>query len=91
MLEFIVAEVSKNWEGRKYPVGQMNPIAAADCLGGRFERIIEFNRQRGYLLHSFHVSQVMIGPDEMTETIIAAFQKAKEPNPKLPRAAAEPA
>jgi hypothetical protein len=27
----------------------------------------------------------------MTETIIAAFQKAKEPNPKLPRAAAEPA
>jgi hypothetical protein len=38
MLEFIVAEVSKNWEGRKYPVGQMNPIAAADCLGGRFER-----------------------------------------------------
>lgn len=76
MPEFIVAEVSKTWRGRrqhKYP-----QPAAADCLCGRFEHVIERNRQRGYELHSFDLSQVMTGEDELTETIIAVFRR-KEP------------
>ena len=64
MTPFIVAEVSTNWVN-----GQGTPIAH------RFEEVIEFNRQRGYVLHSFQFHQMTLGPDTLIETIVAVFQQ----------------
>lgn len=69
--EFIVAEVSTNWP-KAWPVPQR------EHLGSKFEEVIEHNRQRGYRLHSFQVSQVITAPEQMTETIIAVFQKVPQ-------------
>jgi len=71
--EFIVAEVSKNWHREREPAG---PV-----LCQWFEEVIAVNRQRGYVLHQFALSQVMVSPDEMTETIIAVFRREQQEEP----------
>lgn len=71
MTEFIVAEVSKNWH-RDLP-----PADPETFLCNLFEEVIEENRKRGYLLHQFALTQVMIDPDAMTETIIAVFRRVE--------------
>lgn len=72
--QFIVAEISKNWERAVY-VGDTSNLAAAGLLvSNMFERVIEVNLERGYKLHSFEVHRLMVGPDDMNETIIAVFE-----------------
>ncbi len=67
---FIVAEVSKNWVNYGSGLEQ----ASEGLLCHRFEAVIEANRQRGYLLHSFVLNQIMTNPDCLNETIIAVFR-----------------
>lgn len=71
MTQFIVAEVTKNWAGEW--VG--DPPPPEDCLCGRFEKVIEVNRRRGYRLHSFTMHRLMTGPETMNESIVAVFEK----------------
>ncbi len=74
-LEFIVAEVSKNWL-------RTDPLVApsqSDLLSERFEHVIEVNRQRGYELHSFQFNRIYLDPGGMNETIIAVFRLKESP------------
>ena len=71
--QFIVAEVSKVWRGRRQ--GQWPTMQQSDLISGRFEHVINVNRDRGYWLHSFTLSQVITAADELTETIVAVFHK----------------
>ena len=70
MTPFIVAEVSKNWDCDK-------EADVNDLLATRFEHVIEFNRQRGYRLHSFQLHRFMTSPTVMNETIIAVFERVE--------------
>lgn len=64
---FIVAEISKNW---------LNGASGDSLLiCQKFELVIETNRARGYILHSFQLNRLMTGPLSMNETIIAVFQR----------------
>lgn len=75
MNQFIVAEVSKNWQRAEY-IGDTNHLAEAGLLlSNQFEKVIEVNRQRGYVLHSFQIHRLMTNSDVMNETIIAVFEK----------------
>lgn len=70
MPQFIVAEISKNWiEGR-------SPSPLLICE--QFELAIEYNRVRGYRLHSFQLHRMMTDERRLNETIIAVFEKATE-------------
>lgn len=69
--EFIVAEISKNWR-RNAEL----PASSTQIIAGMFEDVIEHNRQRGYLLHSFQLHRLLTSLDEMNETIIAVFRRA---------------
>jgi hypothetical protein len=64
---FIVAEISKNWNRDNW----QGPI-----LAQLFEDVIDTNRGRGYLLHSFQLHRLAT-PDGcgMNETIIAVFER----------------
>lgn len=66
---FIVAEVSKNWVGRK-PF-----IPGVQLISHLFEDCIARNLDRGYKLHSFTLHRLQCGPDEMNETILAVFER----------------
>lgn len=66
MQPFIVAEISKNWDGTVAPT----PRALISQL---FEAVLVENARRGYELHSFQLHRVMIAPDQLNETIIAVF------------------
>lgn len=70
--EFIVAEVSKNWQGHH---GTYVPYTDGPLISNLFEQIIEVNRQRGYELHTFQFHRFMLAPDEMNESIIAVFKR----------------
>lgn len=65
---FIVAEVSKNW-----PIDRRDD----EILSERFERVINHNLERGYLLHSWRIAATF---DQqrgvLNETIIAVFELA---------------
>lgn len=67
MTEFIVAEISKNWE--------RTVIDDRKLISEAFEEAIEVNLHRGYTLHQFQLHRIMTGPDSMNETIIAVFKK----------------
>lgn len=67
--QFIVAEVSKNWDRG------MSPEPAMLCE--KFEEVIEFNRCRGYRLYSFQLHRLVTGPGAMNETIIAVFERGQ--------------
>lgn len=69
MSEFIVAEITKNWEDGI-------PIVD-DLLSHRFEKVLNTNLNRGYELHDWKFSSV-IHNGVLTETIIAVFKKSKE-------------
>jgi hypothetical protein len=67
MTPFIVAEISKTWiDGGS---------ASVLLLAEQFEVAIEHNRLRGYRLHSFQLHQVMVAWNQLTETIIAVFER----------------
>lgn len=71
---FIVAEVSKNWrDGAEVTPG-------SGLLAQQFERVINVNEARGYLLHSFQIARVW-SPDgrEINETIVAVFERRYVP------------
>ena len=68
---FIVAEISKNWINGSSPSGPT-------LLCQLFEMVIEKNRQRGYRLHSFELHRLMVGINQMNETIIAVFEVVLE-------------
>lgn len=68
-VEFIVAEISKNWDRHNRNDGYF--------LREKFEEIIAVNLDRGYRLHSFALDRLVTGPDELNETIIAVFQLVK--------------
>lgn len=70
MSEFIVAEVSKSWVNGKDVCGPTEGLLLSEC----FERIIEANRQRGYLLHFFSLCHTVVNPECLNETIIAVFR-----------------
>lgn len=62
---FIVAEISKNWlDG--------NAVVDSPILCQQFENVIEFNRQRGYYLHSWKLDRHG-DQGALNETIIAVF------------------
>jgi hypothetical protein len=66
--EFIVAEVSKNWP---------DPSADPSFLCHKFEEVIAFNWERGYVLHSFDLNRYQVSPGVMNETIIAVFRRVQ--------------
>jgi len=74
MTPFIVAEISKTWRGRRGEE-EFKGLPPSNLLCGRFEHVIEVNRLRDYELHRFAISQVMIAPEELCETIIAVFRQ----------------
>jgi len=68
-LPFIVGEVSKNWRhGEEVAPGR-------GLLAEQFERLINVNATRGYVLHSFQISRIMTSDTELNETIVAVFQR----------------
>lgn len=76
--EFIVAEVSKNWvvPSQCPDRPQDNyPPDGKPFLCSQFENVINYNRGRGYRLHSFQLHRVMTGDGVMNETIVAVFQR----------------
>lgn len=46
-----------------------------DPIATLFELVIEHNARRGYRLRTFQLFQLMTGPDALTETIIAVFER----------------
>lgn len=68
--KMIVAEVSKTWTSADH----VKKVDTRTTLSGQFERVIEVNLERGYHLQSWRMSQIMTGPEVMTETIIAVFK-----------------
>lgn len=74
--EFIVGEVSSNWQAGRM-IGQ--PVRKM------FEDMLEGNLRRGYLLHSFQVSRIWLQhgpasePPVLNETIFAVFRRAVIP------------
>jgi hypothetical protein len=70
-LQFIVAEISKNWttEAHQSDPGFLNKL---------FEDVIETNRQRGYRLYQFQLNRVMTSREVMNETIIAVFERTED-------------
>ena len=67
-LNTIVAEIGKNWPNS-------NAGTFGKTVSMLFEDVINHNDKRGYTLDSWRFSQVMTGPDRLTETIIAVFVK----------------
>lgn len=67
---FIVAELSKNWVRNE-------PFVDTKLITQQFEQVINHNHERGYRLHSFTLHRLIIGDDEMNETIVAVFEKEK--------------
>lgn len=60
----IVAEISRNW-----------PTSETPLISKQFEEVIQVNRNRGFELESWRLSQVMVPTDHMIETIVAVFVK----------------
>jgi hypothetical protein len=73
--EFIVAEVSKTWVRGD---GDRSATPPAFFIGAKFEKVIEFNRARGYVLYQFQLHRLMTDPDSMNETIVAVFRRVAE-------------
>mgnify|MGYP001588380760 CR=1 FL=1 len=67
--EFLVAEIRGDWID-----GQSSWGLVSEGL----EEVIGVNYQRGYLLHSFTLSQCATGPRAFTETIVAVFRRVGE-------------
>lgn len=66
--QYIVAEISKNWTAEGMP-----------CVEGRsinemFETVINYNLERGYVLHSWRLDRMNDSKGNLNETIIAVFE-----------------
>jgi hypothetical protein len=70
--EFIVAEVSKNWIAG-------HGVTDTPLLAVQFEQVIDVNWQRGYRLVQFALNRFVTRPGELNETIIAVFQRVRDP------------
>jgi hypothetical protein len=77
---FIVAEVSKTWQGEL----EADP---SDTIAARFQLVLGVNAKRGYTLHSWRFVQTLnplaahdcagtIAPT-LTETIVAVFERLR--------------
>jgi hypothetical protein len=64
---WIVAEVNKNWHD-----GQSDTVWLLSQL---FEQLINTNWERGYQPSSWQIHRVMVSELEMSETIIAIFER----------------
>ncbi len=64
MQQFIVAEITKNWD---------NETPVNDLLCQRFEAVINVNFARGYALVDWKITSV-VHDGVLTETIIAIFE-----------------
>lgn len=73
---FIVAEISKNWK--------LDMPTPGLPLHLQFEEVLATNLRRGYILDQFQLHRVMVGPDEMNETIIAVFERCRAVSRKPP-------
>lgn len=71
--EFIVAEVSKNWN--RVETTAPGVFQPSDFVRAKFEEIINVNWRRGYLLHSWHLHRLMTSPEVLNETIVAVFRR----------------
>lgn len=69
--QFIVAELSKNWIGKR---GAYVPLKDGPLIANLFEDAIAHNLARGYRLHSFQFQRFKMAPDEMNESLIAVFE-----------------
>jgi len=67
--EFIVGEVSKNWE--------KDSLTPGTTLSERFEMMIRMNTDRGYVLHSWKMTSVFT-ENHLVETIVAVFRRKDE-------------
>jgi hypothetical protein len=70
---FIVAEISKNWWRDGVEV-----VPGSGLLSEQFEKVINVNRERGYALASWGLHRLMVGTDELNETIVAVFRRDSE-------------
>lgn len=70
MREFIVAEVSKNWEP-----GEVPPATAEGFICGMFEKLIDVNARRGYDLYQWNLHRLYTPAGHLNETIVAVFRK----------------
>lgn len=66
--QFIVAEISQNWQGGR-AIADTPPICA------QFETIIATNLKRGYKLYQFQLHRLMVDEERLNETIIAVFER----------------
>ena len=66
---FIVAEVSKNWRDG------VETTPGTGLLSQQFERVINVNYARGYVLHSFQLHRETWPDGSLNETIVAVFQR----------------
>ena len=71
--ERIVAEISKTWPHHYLRMD------GPDVLAQRFEAIIERNRDRGYVLESWHFNSTATHDGQLIETIIAVFVRRIQP------------
>jgi len=70
--EFIVGEVSCNWTDAMLDTPQEGMLCQ------RFERVVNFNHERGYVLYTFSVAQHAYERDgraKLNETIVAVFRR----------------
>jgi hypothetical protein len=81
MNRFIVAEVTKNWDG--------DTDISSELLSQKFELVINVNAERGYKLIDWKLTSLS-DVNLLTETIIAIFELENETplhnlqNPYLP-------
>lgn len=71
MEQFIVAEITQNWEENVVP-------AKGRLISKQFEKVINQNLERGYILKDWKLNQVVSEQNKkivLTETIIAVFEK----------------
>lgn len=75
MQQFIVAEISKSWEGN---FDENTPLS--ELIARKFEAIINTNYTRGYRLYDWRFSTSIDEKGILNETIIAVF----ELDPRIP-------
>lgn len=71
----IIAEVSQNWiDGVAQPLDGV-PV----FISQRFEHVIAVNAKRGYCLADWHLSRLVVSPNQINETIVAVFERRGRP------------
>jgi hypothetical protein len=68
MKKFIVAEISKNWDGN---FDENTPMSG--LINQKFEEVINVNYHRGYNLSEWQFSNAFDRKGHLNETILALF------------------